>query len=72
MAKIDRAGIAIGVVFGILGQSIYDTFFYLFSGQLWEEWKASAAGLTVAIILFLLFYITGYLKETKETRETKP
>jgi len=69
----DRRGIAVGVALGILGQSFYDTFFYLISGQILEEWKACTAGLIAAGILFLLFYQLGYLKEkkTKTTTETK-
>lgn len=73
MVSIDRKGIAFGVAFGILGQALYDTFFYLISGQFLEEWKASVAGLAAAGILLLMFYQMGYFKEkeTKTLTETK-
>lgn len=67
MADIDWRGIAFGVVLGIVGQAIYDAFFYLISGQILEEWRASVAGLIAAGVLLLIFYQRGYLKE-KETK----
>ena len=73
MVDIDRRGLALGVALGILGQSFYDTFFYLFSGQIVEEWRASVAGMIAAGLLLLIFYRLGYLKEkeAKTITETK-
>lgn len=64
MDNNELRGIALGVILGIVGQSIYDAFFYLISGQILEEWKASVEGLIAAGVLLLIFYRFGYFRES--------
>lgn len=62
---VDKEGIAWGVILSLAVQGLYDTFYYMLIGRLWERWAAAMGVSLTLLFIFLIFFATGSLKEKK-------